>query len=280
MKQQHHILLDSSHLAGNGRIGRYVLLPGTRSRAAAIAENFDEVTVVDNPRGHTAHLGVIRRDGQSVDVMAISSGMGTASTEIILHELLEAGARRVVRVGSCGSMDPNIRAGDAVIVTGGVRDEMATRHIAPVEFPAVAHPAAINAMVAGAAASGHAENTFLGIGHTKASLYAREFGQGPMAAENEAYCRLLSRCGAVASDMEAAMLFIQASARSARAARSVASGNAAVLVQTAVVLGVYGDDDSHMDLDPVLCRLADRRAIEVTLNGIFDWARQDGVIAG
>lgn len=259
-------------------MGRYVLVPGTRSRSAAIAEHFEEVTVVDNPRGHTAHLGVIRIGGASVDVMAISTGMGTASTEIIVHELLEAGARRLVRVGSCGAMDPNIRAGDVVVVTGAVRDEQASRHIAPTEFPAVSHPAAVASMVDGAKSAGHGANAFLGICHTKASLYAREFHHGPMASINEAYCTMLAECGAVASDMEAAMLFIQASTRSALKARPLDSGNISVPVQAACVLGVYGDDESDMDLDPTLCRLADKRAIETTLQGIVAWARRDGVV--
>ena len=277
MKQQHHILLDDSHLAGNGQVGRYVLVPGTRSRSAAIAEHFEDVRVVDNPRGHTAHLGVIRIGGAAVDVMAISTGMGTASTEIIVHELLEVGARRLVRVGSSGAMDPNIKAGDVVVVTGAVRDEMASRHIAPTEFPAVSHPAAIAAMVDGAHAAGHSAHTFLGVSHTKASLYAREFHHGPMAETNQAYCNMLAECGAVASDMEAAMLFIQANARSALQARPLSVGNMAVPVQAACVLGVYGDDDSDMDLDPALCRLADKRAIETTLHGIIAWAKRDGV---
>ena len=183
--------------------------------------------------------------------------MGTASTEIILHELLEIGARRVVRVGSSGSMDTHIRAGDAVIVTGAVRDELATRHLAPTEYPAVSHPSAVAAMVAGARQTGHADHTFLGVGHTKASLYAREFGHGPMGEQNRAYGELLARCGAVASDMEAAMLFIQASLRSAGHATSISAGNDSVPVQAACVLGVYGDDDSDMDLDPVLVLVDD-----------------------
>lgn len=274
MKLQHHILLGPAHLAGNGPIGRYVLLPGSRSRAAAIAEHFQDVTVIDNPRGHTAYLGTLP---SGVDVLALSSGMGTASTEIIMHELLEAGARRIARVGSSGSMDAHIRAGDVVILTGAVRDEMATRHIAPVEVPAVSHPLAVNAMVSGAFSAGLAEHTFLGIGHTKASLYARELGSGPMAAQNAAYVEMLARCGAIASGMEAAMLFIQAAARSAGQATTLAAGCAAVPVQAACVLGVYGDGHS-MDLDPAVCRLADTRAIQVTLCGIAEWASRDGVI--
>lgn len=275
---QHHILLGARHLAGNGGIGRYVFLPGDRSRAARIAEGFTEVEVVDNPRGLTAHLGRLSLDGTSVDVLSISSGMGTASTEIVMHELMAAGARRIVRVGSCGAMDPGLRPGQVAILSGAVRDELASRHIAPVEFPAVCHPIAVASMMEGARMAGIEEESFVGIGHTKASLYAREFGHGPRGDENRAYGHLLSRAGAIASDMEAAMLFIQASAASAGAARPLGAGNAAVPVQAACVLGVYGGDDSDMKLDPALCRLADQRAIAVASHGIVAWARMDGVI--
>ena len=268
---QHHIHLGPEQLAGNDGLGRIVLLPGDRARAAAIGARFDDLEVRENPRGLTAHLGSLRRDGVKVDLLAISSGMGTPSTEIVAHELFEAGARRIVRVGSCGSLDPAISAGQVIILSGAVRDEMASRHLAPVELPALAHPAAVAAMIAGAHAAGLAAETFVGIGHTKASLYAREFGRGPMGAANKEYGELLRRCGVIASDMEASLLFVMASARSAGAATPLSVGNTAVPVQTACVLGVYGNDDSNMKLDPALCRLADERGIEVALAGIFAW---------
>ena len=271
---QHHILLGPQHLAGNDGLGRVVFLPGSRSRAATIAQRFEDVTEVSNPRALDAWLGTLRVDGVSLDAISLSSGMGTASTEIVLHELLEAGARRIVRVGSCGALDPNLRAGQVAILSGAVRDEMATRHLAPVEFPAVAHPDAVAAMVAGARAAGLEQHAFLGIGHTKASLYAREFGHGPLGAQHRAYGETLRACGAIASGMEAAMLFIQASVRSAGAARSLAAGARQVPVQAAVVLGVYGDDHSNMDLDPEVCRRADARAIDVAVHGAAAWVQQ------
>jgi uridine phosphorylase len=272
---QHHIRLDGSHLAGNAGLGRTVFLPGDRSRAAAIAEHFEDVTVVDNPRGLTAHLGVLRVDGESVDVLAISSGMGPGSAEIVVTELIAAGARRIVRVGSCGTLDPNLKPGQVAIVTGAVRDEQASRHVSPVEFPAVSHPTAVQAMVEGARAAGLAEHVFVGVGHTKASLYAREFGRGPLGRDNKAYGELLARSGAITSDMEASVLFVLASAACAGRATPVAAGNAAVPVQAACVLGVYGGDDSDMHLDAALCRLADERAIRTTLRGVLAWARHD-----
>jgi uridine phosphorylase len=268
---QHHIGLGAHHLKGNGGLGRVVLLPGSRGRAQAIAEHFDGVSHVANARALDSWAGTLTRDGHTIDVLSISSGMGTASTEIVMHELLAAGARRVVRVGSCGALDPNLKPGQVAILTGAVRDETATRHIAPVEFPAVSHPDAVAAMVSGARAADLADHAFLGVGHTKASLYAREFGQGPLGDQNKRYGHLLRACGAIASDMEAAMLFIQASARSAGGATPLSAGPAAVPVQAACVLGVYGDDESDMDLDPAVCRLADERAITIALAGAVAW---------
>ena len=146
-----------------------------------------------------------------------------------MHELIAAGARRVVRVGSAGAMDPNLSPG-------------------------------------------------AGVGHTKASLYAREFGSGPLGAVNTTYTQTLARSGAIASDMEASVLMILAAAASAGHAAPLSAGNAAVPVQAACVLGIYGGTDSHMDLDPAVCRQADERAIAVTLHGVMAWARADGIL--
>jgi uridine phosphorylase len=275
----HHIHLSRSHLAGNGALGRTVFLPGSAGRARQIAEHFEVTEVIDNPRGLTAHLGVLRLSGHALDVLSISSGMGPASTEIVLHELIALGARRVVRVGSAGAMDPGITPGAVAILSGAVRDEQTTRHVAPLAFPAVSHPFAVQAMVAGAGAAGLAERCYVGVGHTKASLYAREFGAGPLGEDNLAYGATLSRCGAIASDMEASVLMILAAAASAGCAAPLSAGSAAVPVQAAVVLGIYGGTDSHMDLDPAVCRLADQRAISVALHGALAWATADGVLS-
>ncbi len=272
MSLQHHIGLGPEHLQGNGALGRVVLLPGSRARAAAIAERFEQVTVVDNPRGLTAHLGVLAQGGRRIDVLAISSGMGTPSTEIVAHELLAVGARRIVRVGSCGGMDPALRPGSVAILSGAVRDEMTSRHLAPVEVPAVAHPEAVAAMVAGARAAGVAEHAFVGVGHSKASFYAREMGEGPQAAENLTYMRTLARCGVIATEMEASVLFVLAQARSAGRAVAVGDVPSRVPVQAACVLGVYAPWDGTEPLDPALCRLADERTIATALAGVVAWA--------
>ena len=274
---QHHIELGPEHLAGNGGLGRTVFVPGSAARAAQIAEHFVDVEVLDNRRGHTAHLGVLELDGVRVDALAISTGMGPGSAEIVVHELLAAGARRLVRVGSAGAFDPNIRGGDVCVLSGAVRDEAASQHVTPLAVPALAHPAAVAAMSEGATAAGLAEHTYVGIGQSKASLYAREFGHGPLGAANEEHARVLAASGVIASEMEASVLYILASVANAGKATTLAQGNGAVAVQAACVVGIYAGTDSDMKLDPAVCRLADQRAIEVAVHGAVAWARADGI---
>ena len=272
---QHHIQLGPEHLAGNDGLGRTVFLPGSAGRARQIAAQLREVQVLDNPRGLTAHLGVLELDGARLDALAISSGMGPGSTEIVVHELLAAGARRIVRVGSAGAMDPAIQPGSVCVLSGAVRDEQTTRHVAPISVPALAHPSAVQAMAQGARAAGLAAHSFVGMGHTKASLYAREFGRGPLGESNLDFGRVLAGAGVIASEMEASVLFVLANAANAGRATPLSAGNAAVPVQTACVLGVYAGTDSHMELDPATCALADERAIAVALHGAMAWKLAD-----
>ena len=269
MAGAYHIGLEPRHLEGNGDVGRYVFLPGDRSRAERIAASFESVETLDNPRGHAAHLGVLRRGGRAVDVMAISSGMGPASVEIVGHELLELGARRIVRVGSSGRLAPEVPKGSVVVATGAVRDESTSDRWTPREYPALCHPHAVAALCAGAEAAGLAEHTFAGLVHSKDSYFGREYAVGPLGDENARYMRMLTETGVLATEMEASLLFVLAACRSAGRAVSLAAGSAAVPVQTAAVLGVYGGIGTEVTA------VADRRAITVAVEGVAAWAERD-----
>lgn len=206
----HHINATQSDFAGNNGIGRYILLPGSNGRAKEIAQQFDDVIVKEHPRGHHLYLGTIKSNSHSIAVATVSSGMGCPSMEIILHELYHLGAKRFLRIGTAGSLQlKNIILGDVINVSGAVRDESTTSDYAPIEFPAIASHDMVDAINKAAEKLNIAKHTHTGIVHCKSSLYAREFGAGPKADVNNAYLDLISRCGALASEMETAALFIQ-----------------------------------------------------------------------
>jgi uridine phosphorylase len=274
MKRAHHLQITPEDVAGNGALGRYVLLPGDPSRAEKIAGHFSHRQAVGNPRGHRVHVGSLSSDdGSSVDVLTVATGMGSASVEVVASELIEYGARRLLRVGSCGSMVPEILPGHVVIATGAVRDEETSRHYAPIEYPALAHPEGLRALAEGARSAGLENETFFGLCHSKASLYAREFGRGPAGKANTEYTNWLRRCGVVASEMEASALFVLAATHEPKAVPLSSKGEPDC--RAATVLAVFGTDDSNMKFDHEVASRAETRAIRIALAAVTAWARID-----
>ena len=101
-----------------------VLLPGDPSRAQRIAERFDE----GSSRSVNLNRGMLGFTGtyQGVPVSVQTSGMGTPSLSIVVEELLNLGAKRLIRVGTCGGIGQGMRDGDLVIATAACPVDGAT----------------------------------------------------------------------------------------------------------------------------------------------------------
>lgn len=106
-----------------------ILLPGDPNRARTIAERFDggleggTTRLVNDHRGMLGYTGTYR--GAPVSVQ--TSGMGTPSLAIVVEELLRLGARRLIRVGTCGGIGLGLNTGDLVIATAACPTDGATR---------------------------------------------------------------------------------------------------------------------------------------------------------
>ena len=94
-----------------------VLLPGDPDRATAIASRFDGglaaarlVTEHRHLYGYTGTFG-------GVPVSVQTTGIGAPAAAIVVEELLRLGARRLIRVGTCGGIGRGIRTGDLVVAT-------------------------------------------------------------------------------------------------------------------------------------------------------------------
>jgi len=252
---------------GNGRPGgRYFLVPGSSGRAAEIAQSLTDVTVRPSSRGHDVHLGKL--DGE-IDVGVVSSGMGCPSVDIILTEMIRLGGKRFLRVGSAGSLQPAVvKVGSLVIATGAVRDEGTSKHYAPLEFPAMASPKAVTAMVAAAGSLGVSGNTFAGIIHSKDSLMAREFHEGYLVEENLRYMNILKSLGVLASEMEASHMYTLGAVHGGIPSPVSSWGVELEEVHMGCVLGVVGADDPFADADDV------KRAIDGAMELSLESVRQ------
>ncbi|HOD40886.1 MAG TPA: purine-nucleoside phosphorylase [Candidatus Wallbacteria bacterium] len=106
--------------AKEGEIARTVLLAGDPLRAKFVAENFLKGAVCyNNVRGMLGYTGEYA--GKRVSVQG--SGMGIPSIAIYANELIKSyGVKNLIRIGSCGSMQPDVRLYDIILAMGACTD--------------------------------------------------------------------------------------------------------------------------------------------------------------
>ena len=96
-----------------GQIAERILLPGDPLRARFIADEFLENAICFNEvRGMLGFTGTY--EGKRISVMG--TGMGVPSHSIYVHELIaEYGVTQLIRVGTCGALQPDLEIGDVVL---------------------------------------------------------------------------------------------------------------------------------------------------------------------
>lgn len=104
-----------------GDIAKVVLMPGDPNRAKWIVDNFlHDVKLVNQVRGMVCYTG-LTKNNKRISVM--SSGMGHPSIGIYSHELYtEYDVDVIIRVGTCGSYQPNINLKDVLVCQGACTD--------------------------------------------------------------------------------------------------------------------------------------------------------------
>jgi purine-nucleoside phosphorylase len=104
----------SIHIAAEkGQIAPSILLPGDPLRAKFIAETFLEKSERFNDvRNMFGYTGMYK--GKRVSVMG--TGMGMPSLSIYANELIrDYGVKRLVRVGTCGGLVPEVKVRDMIL---------------------------------------------------------------------------------------------------------------------------------------------------------------------
>ena len=106
--------MSTPHIGAKaGDIAETILLPGDPLRAKHIAETFlEDIVCYNQIRGMLGFTGTYK--GKRVSVQG--TGMGMPSISIYVHELINVyGVKNLIRVGSCGAMQPELKLRDVVI---------------------------------------------------------------------------------------------------------------------------------------------------------------------
>ena len=176
-----------------GDFAESVLLPGDPRRAKYVAENFFEgAKLVTEERGMLGYTGTYK--GVPVSVQA--TGMGCPSAAIVTEELVQLGARNLLRVGTCGGYHQEMELGDLVIATAATPADGTVSSITQgVPYAPVAHFDVVHA--AYHAAESSRRRTFIGPIVTSDLFYDPK----------EEPATLWGNLGVLAVEMEAAAIF-------------------------------------------------------------------------
>ena len=195
-------LSDPIHLRPTAPLAERVLLPGDPGRALLLAQSLlAEPKMFNHHRGLWGYTGTAT-DGEPLTVQ--STGMGGPSAAIVISELADLGARRLVRVGTCGALADSLALGDLLIATEAIAGDGTSRALGAGKR---VEPSLELLSAAQAAAAGDG-NVHLGAVATT-DLFYDDRGDSE---------RAWVAAGAVAVEMESATLFALAAKRALRAA--------------------------------------------------------------
>jgi purine-nucleoside phosphorylase len=171
-----------------------VLCPGDPRRAAYIAETFFEpgYRCVNEERGLLGFTGTF--EGAPISVQ--TTGMGSPSCGIVCEELVMLGAKRLIRVGTCGGLKTGMQMGDTVIGISATADDPGALRLAQMAAYA---PAATFELAETAAQLSRQQGTTVHVGPIVTS--------GVFYDPDPATFARWKRVGHIGVEMEAAMMY-------------------------------------------------------------------------
>jgi DeoD family purine-nucleoside phosphorylase len=186
-----------------GDFAESVLLPGDPLRARYIAENFfQDAKLVTEERGMLGYTGTYK--GEPVSVQA--TGMGCPSASIVAEEVIQLGAKNLLRVGTCGGYSEDLRLGDLIVATSATANDGTVSSLTRgVPYAPAAHFDVVHA--AYHAGEGAGRRTFVG------PIVSSDLFYDPV----EAPAKLWGDLGVLAVEMEASAIFTIAAMRGVRA---------------------------------------------------------------
>jgi 5'-methylthioadenosine phosphorylase/purine-nucleoside phosphorylase len=109
-----------------GDYAEAVLLPGDPLRAKYIAETYlEDVVQRNSERGLLGFTGTY--NGKPVSVQG--TGMGCPGATIVFEELVQLGCKKLIRVGTCGGLQPSHALGDLIVALSAVPADSTAMHL-------------------------------------------------------------------------------------------------------------------------------------------------------
>jgi uridine phosphorylase len=183
-------------------VPEHAIVCGDPARARLIADRLSDGREIASNREFVSYQGV----WEGTELVVSSHGVGAPGALCLFEELAVAGARTVIRVGTCGSLRADIADGDNIIGTACVRDDGATQLMVPPGYPASASHEVVSALESSAAEVGHPWHR--GLVWTRGSFFP-----GVLDVDWDRY----AQANVIAVEMELSALLVFASLKGLRA---------------------------------------------------------------
>ncbi len=214
MDKMPHIQLDFSVGA------TAAVLPGDPARVEAVAAFLTDIREEAFSREYKSITGTYK----GTRILAISTGMGGASTAICVEELADLGFTDLIRIGSCGALQGRLAPGQLVLCDRAVCDDGTSQtYLGTLRYAADA----LNEDITPASPIrfAYGDRTLLDACTHAAQSHGFSYAVGPTRCHDALYLRrkpqldeFYSAQGIYASDMETAALFAVGAARGVRTA--------------------------------------------------------------
>ena len=115
-------------------VGKYAIVPGPKDRLEVLIKKLDSPVRNFSFMEYTMYTGAY----QGIKITAINGGRFSTDTSITTEVMCNAGIANIIRIGTCGALDENIKVGDLVVVDKVIRGDGVTPYYVDKSFQTAA----------------------------------------------------------------------------------------------------------------------------------------------
>jgi uridine phosphorylase len=125
------------------KVCKYCILVGDPNRVLRFSKFLKNAKEISNNRG----LPVYEGNYEGIKINIVCAGMGGPSMAIVAEELINAGAKILIRIGSGAGLKKEMRTGDTVISTGIFKEEASSTAYVPANYPSIPNFEVLTALI-------------------------------------------------------------------------------------------------------------------------------------
>ena len=131
-------------------VGKYAIVPGPKDRLEVLLKKIENPVRNFSFMEYTMYTGMY----QGIKLTAINGGRFSTDTSITAEVMCNCGIKNIIRIGTCGALDENIKIGDLIVVDKVIRGDGVTPYYVDATFQTAADKTIADALYEAAKAKG------------------------------------------------------------------------------------------------------------------------------